>query len=152
MIRRLFPGLFLAVLVSGGCGHDFEPPDERERVEQASQIYSTALFDTVTWSSGRARELAGNEVYAARCRRCHGPLGRGESEYARQRGLTVPSLVEPGWPLASMDSVRKRVFVGHEGGMPIFGVAGITPREIDSSAYYLLNSLRPEVLGGRGVP
>jgi hypothetical protein len=46
-----------------------------------------------------------------------------------------------------MDSVRHRIFVGHAAGMPTWGVAGISPREIDGAAYYLLERLRPEVLG-----
>ena len=46
------------------------------------------------------------------------------------------------------DSVRRRVFVGHVAGMPTWGVAGITQREIDAVSFYVLESLRPEVLGG----
>ena len=37
-------------------------------------------------------------------------------------------------------------FVGHENGMPTYGVAGLTPREIDGAAYYVLAQLRPEIL------
>jgi hypothetical protein len=31
--------------------------------------------------------------------------------------------------------------------MPTWGVAGITPREIDAVAFYILERLRPEMLG-----
>lgn len=144
----------LAVLVaaSAACGHDLEPPDRGERTRQAERVYSSALFDTVTWPSDSIRALTGNETYAVECRRCHGPLGRGTTDYARERGLVVPSLVTPDWRLATMDSLRRTIFVGHEEGMPGFGVGGITPREIDGAAYYVLNTLRPEVLGGGGGP
>ena len=66
----------------------------------------------------------------------------------RERGLVIPSLVEPEWLYAaSLDSLRHVIFVGHEGGMPIFGVGGISLREIDGSAYYVVKTLRPDVLG-----
>lgn len=142
--------LLLAAALGAACGHDFEPPDRAERVDQAARLYSAALFDTVTWASDSARSLAGNEVYAATCRRCHGPLGQGGTDYARQRGLEVPSLVEPDWPVSRVDTLRRRIFVGHEEGMPTFGVAGISPREIDGAAFYLLYTLRPDVLGRGG--
>ena len=142
--------LLLALLVQAGCGHDFEPPDAGERTREAAAAYSPTLFDTITWESDSVRVLQGNEVYAARCRRCHGSLGEGDGRYASDRGIAVPSLVEAEWSRASMDSVRLRIFAGHESGMPTFGIAGITPREIDSSAFYVLSTLRPEVLEGPG--
>lgn len=81
------------------------------------------------------------------CRRCHGPLGRGDTEYARARGVEVPSLVEPDWPLAELDSVRRAIYVGHEAGMPTFGARDLDSREIDAAAAYVLLTLRPEILG-----
>ena len=148
MTLRLAVSTCAVALALSACGHEFEPPDRAERVAEAAAQYSTALFDSIAWADEEARTEEGNEVYAEKCRRCHGPLGRGETAYARERGLQVPSLVEPDWPIASMDSLRRVIYVGHEEGMPGWGVAGIAPREIDSSAYYILNSLRPELLGG----
>jgi mono/diheme cytochrome c family protein len=131
--------------------HHFEPPDRAARVRQAEMLYSSALFDTINWPTDSVRALDGNAVFAAKCRRCHGTLGRGVTDYAQARELKVPSLVEPGWPLAaSIDSVRHTVFTGHAQGMPTFGVAGITLREIDAASYYVLNRLRPDVLGAGG--
>jgi hypothetical protein len=76
-------------------------------------------------------------------------LGDGGTDYARQRNLDVPSLVEPDWEFRDdLEGTRRRVFVGHADGMPIWGVAGISPREIDAVSYYVLEVLRPEVLGG----
>jgi mono/diheme cytochrome c family protein len=127
--------------------HDFEPPDPALRVERAAAGYAPELFDTVQWADEATRRTEGNAVYAAECRRCHGVIGRGDTDYARSRGLTAPSLVEPDWPMADMDSVRRAVYVGHEAGMPSFGERNLGPREIDAAAAYVLNTLRPEVLG-----
>lgn len=148
--RRAAAVKLVAVALAAGCGkHEFEPPPREAQVAAADSIYSTVLFDTIAWDSAGARELEGNAVFAAECRKCHGPLGHGVTEYARQRGLDVPSLVEPGWKYAQrIDSVRHTIFVGHTAGMPTWGVAGISPREIDAVAYYVLYRLRPDVLGG----
>ena len=89
----------------------------------------------------------GNAVYAAECRRCHGTLGSGETEYARERDLDVPSLVEAGWDLAELDTLRRVISIGHEIGMPVYGDGDLSPREIDGVVAYLLFDLRPEVLG-----
>ena len=148
MTRRALPGLALALLlVVTACGHEFEPPDRGERIRQAELAYSSSLFDSVTWAEEEDRDELGNEIYAEKCRKCHGPMGRGETDYARERGLTIPSLVEPQWAYASLDSLHKTIYVGHEEGMPGYGDGGITAREIDAVSSYVLNVLRPEVIG-----
>lgn len=150
-MRGRIPLLLLAVAAAGACGHhDFEPPDRGERVREAAASYSPALFDTVTWGPGEDRAFQGNEVYIDKCRNCHGPMGRGQTPYAQERRLEVPSLVEPAWPMASVDSVRRAVYVGHEEGMPIYGAGGITLRQIDAVAVYVVDVLRPDVLGPGG--
>jgi hypothetical protein len=55
--------------------------------------------------------------------------------------------VEPQWALADLDTLRHVVFVGHE-GMPTFGDGGISAREVDGAAFYILHLLRPDVLPG----
>ena len=144
--RPALLGLVLA-LAAGGCSdHEFHPPDEEVRTAQADSLYSAATFDTLTWSSDSARIATGNLVFADECRRCHGPLGRGETDYARERDLDVPSLVREDWPYAgSVDSVRYAIFVGH-GEMPEWGVGRLTARQIDAVAAYLIRQLRPEML------
>jgi mono/diheme cytochrome c family protein len=142
----------LLVALLGACGeHRFEPPDREARVADADTAFNTVHFDTVAWESDSIRALQGNVVYSARCRQCHGSLGRGGTEYAAERNLPVPSLVDSSRELAdSFEEVRHRIFVGHASGMPTWGVAGISPREIDAAAYYVVFQLRPEVLGGEG--
>ncbi len=141
----------LTVLGLVACKHEFEPPDRAERVAEAAERITPMLFDSIGWESEEQRLFEGNETYAAKCRRCHGTLGEGTTEYAQRRGLEVPSLVEPGWHWAdSLAAVRVLVFTGHEAGMPTWGVAGITAREIDASSYYLIAQLRPDVLGAEG--
>lgn len=134
------------VALVAACQQEFEPPDRAARVARADALFSTAAFDTVQWTDDGTRLTEGNLVYVEECRRCHGTLGRGETDYARQRDLVVPSLVEPDWPLANVDSLRRKIFIGHESGMPIFGDHDLTLRQIDAASVYILLTLRPEVL------
>lgn len=128
--------------------HEFEPPSTEERVANAEEIFSQDLFDTIIWESPEARSLSGNVVFASKCRKCHGTMGTGGTAYALERNLDVPSLVEEGWELdGDLEGARHRMFVGHAAGMPTWGVAGISLREIDAVAHYVLDVLRPEVLG-----
>jgi len=146
--------LLLAALALTACkGTEFEPPSREGQVEDAAATYSPALFDTVAWQGDEARMEEGNLVYAAECRECHGPLGRGGTDYARERDLDVPSLVDPAWEHGTdLEAVRRQIYVGHPEGMPTWGVSDISPREIDAVAYYLLFGLRPEVLGDGSGP
>jgi mono/diheme cytochrome c family protein len=139
--------LLIGLVFIGGCGdHKFDPPDPAVRVERAEAAFSTAMFDTISWGSDDAELTEGNTIYAEQCRRCHGPLGLGATDYALERNLRVPSLVAPNWPLAQPDSLRRRIFVGHASGMPVFGDGELTPRQIDAAAAYILRTLRPDVL------
>jgi mono/diheme cytochrome c family protein len=138
------------VVLLGACkGHEFEPPSREAQVAQADSLYSPALFDSISWPSDSARTFEGNNVFATYCRKCHGSAGEGGvTPYARGRGLEVPSLVRPDWEAGSdVEAVRRRIFDGHQAGMPTWGVAGISPREIDAVAHYIVDDLRPEVLG-----
>jgi mono/diheme cytochrome c family protein len=124
---------------------EYEPPDRGARVAEAEILYRTEFFDTIQWASREEQIRDGAVVYLTHCRRCHAPTGEGETEYAAQRGMEVPSLVRPDWPFGTdIDTVRRRIFAGHPAGMPTWGVAGITPREIDAVAGYVLYQLRVE--------
>ncbi|HUG01298.1 MAG TPA: c-type cytochrome [Longimicrobiales bacterium] len=145
---RLATAAIVAATLGACQEHEIETPSRAERVEEAEAIFDPAMFDTIAWADPELRIQQGNAVYAAECRRCHGTLGEGDTEYAREHGLDVPSLVKPDWEYAGDPAaVRRRIFIGHEAGMPTWGVAGITPREIDAVAAYVTEDLRPEVLG-----
>lgn len=136
-------------VVIAACGGDqkYEPPDREQRVAEASAAFDPGVFDTLSWTGDSARVVAGNRLYAAECRQCHGYLGSGDTEYARERGLDVPSLVEPDWRLAdSVSAVRRSIYEGHTAGMPSWGVGRLTPRQIDAVAFYVLEQLRPKVI------
>lgn len=146
-----FVAPWLGLLVVAACGGDyeFEPPDREAQVAEADSSFSQAVFDTVAWASEDTQAMEGNVVFSSKCRQCHGPLGQGNTEYASERSLAVPSLVAPEWEYADdLEGLRRRVFIGHPSGMPTWGVAGITPREIDAVAFYILERLRPDVLDG----
>lgn len=140
---KIWP-LMPAVLLLVGCEeHKFEPPDRAARVSEADSAFAEARFDTIQWSSDEERLRAGNLVYVEHCRRCHGSVGEGNTAYARDQGLDVPALVQPDWRLQNQpDSIRRRVYIGHVRGMPTYGIAGITPREIDAVTIYVLEQLR----------
>lgn len=146
-MKRL--GTLLVLMAAAGCGHEFEPPDRAERVAEAAAEYSPAIFDSISWPADSARAIAGSTVYAEKCRRCHGTMGEGGTEYAATRDLDVPTLVSEEWDHESIEELRRLVFVGHEEGMPGYGIAGITPRDIDASVFYVQYRLRPEVLNKR---
>lgn len=150
------PGFIVALAAAvavGACEQKyFPPPSKTAKLQQALALYSPSLFDTVKWANDSIRSFQGNVVYALKCRRCHGPVGEAGTQYAKDHNLRVPSLVKPDWRYESLDSLRKMVFTGHSGGMPIYGVAGISPREIDAVAYYVLYTLRPDVLGPQAKP
>ncbi|NJD19764.1 MAG: cytochrome c [Gemmatimonadetes bacterium] len=151
-MRRAFLGsvLGVAVVCAGACGHyEFEPPDREGKVREAAAAYTPAMFDSITWDAAETRSRRGNQLYVEHCRTCHGPLGQGGTDYAVQQGFEVASLVEPSWPLADPDSLHRVIFVGHADGMPVFGDHDLTPREIDAVTGYILDVLRPDVLGPR---
>ncbi len=148
----LMVGLLCMAGAAGCAKHEFEPPDRDQQVAAANEDFSVSLFDTITWTDDQQRGLEGNVVYSSYCRNCHGPLGRGGTEYAVNRDLEVPSIVEPNWRLsAARDSILHHIFVGHAAGMPTWGVAGISTREMDAVTFYVLEVLRPEVLGTDGT-
>lgn len=148
-LAALFGVAGLVTLLAACEEHEFHPPDRAERVAAAESLYSDTLFDEVQWASAAERRDAGNLVYADECRRCHGPFGHGDSEYARERGLAVPSLVRPARTAGNhVDSLRRAIFIGHPAGMPTWGIGHLSPRQIDAVAFYIASHLRPEMAAG----
>ena len=133
-----------ALVVMAACDkHEFHPPDRGAQAAGADSLLTAATFDTIRFASDSARSFEGNNVYAARCRDCHGFRGEGNTAYTREHNLNPPSLVREAWPYADIAILRNRIFTGH-GNMPTWGVAGITPREIDAVAFYVGEVLRKE--------
>ena len=153
-MRPTLAAVLAAAALAAGCqDHEFHPPDRAARVAAADSLYAPALFDSITWPSLDARLDAGNLVFADECRRCHGPMGQGGTEYARERDLRVPSLVRPDWAEgADVEALRRLIFVGHPAGMPTWGIGRLTPRQIDAAAFYIAEQLRPEMLLEGGGP
>jgi mono/diheme cytochrome c family protein len=137
--------LCVAASIAACEKHEFEPPSREAQVAQADSLFTPMLFDTIAWESDSLRTAIGNDVFAARCRRCHGYLGEGGPRVIREQEVQVPSLVEPDWEYGrDVDTLRRRIFTGHPDGMPTWGVAGLTVREIDAVAWYIRSVLRPE--------
>lgn len=147
-IARLRNCAIAFVVLLAACGkHEFHPPSQEQQVAQADSLYNPAVFDSIHWPSDAGRLLVGNEVYARKCDKCHGPLGKGGTDYARQQNLQVPSLVRSDWQFGNNpDTVRRRVFIGHTNGMPTWGVAELSAREVDAVTAYVIEQLRPDAL------
>ena len=147
---RITSALLGALILAGCEKHEFEPASREQRIAEAQTAFANTRFDTIAWTSEEARLIRGNEVFAESCRRCHGPLGKGDGDIARTQKLAVPSLVMADWRYGtSPDSVRRRVFMGHYPEMRTWGIAGLSQRDIDGVAHYIVNRLRPEVLQQR---
>jgi mono/diheme cytochrome c family protein len=141
--------LLACLFAAGACqDHKFEPPDREQKISQAEAQYALADFDSILWESDSARSINGNIVYSSTCRRCHGTLGEGGTEYARSRDLDVPSIIGTDWKYdEDVEAVRHQIFVGHATGMPTLGIASLTLREIDAVAWFTIHVLRPDALG-----
>lgn len=141
---RAWVGCGVVTLLVGCQEHEFHPPDQAAQVAAADSAYSPAMFDSIKWATDSARIEEGNEVYAARCDRCHGALGDASTDYAREQKLEVPSLVRADWPYQDHDAVRRRIFTGHPAGMPIWGMSSLSLREIDAATAYVVEVLRAQ--------
>ncbi len=140
--------LVLSTLVIAGsvaCGGETEA-DRLARLQEAradsvamaTELYDAGVFDTVSWERPEARVERGAVVWRASCEKCHGIEGRGDGELAQQLGLEVPSFLTADWAYADQaDSLRQRVFVGLEGGMPNWGLHGLGYRNIDAAVAYI---------------
>lgn len=146
-VRRVMIAGLIATLGAGCQKHEFPPPDREQRVLDAEAVFAEISFDSIAWESDSARVIEGNIVYASTCRRCHGTLGEGGTDYARNRNLDVPSIVGPARPpYDDVPGIRHSIFVGHMAGMPTFGISTLTFREIDAAAWYIVHVLRPDVI------
>jgi mono/diheme cytochrome c family protein len=135
-----------------------ETPEERRASLQAARAdsvllaeaeYDISVFDTIVWPSPEGRLERGGVVWRFSCEKCHGTRGRGDGELAKETKLEMPSVVASNWEYAGdVDGVRHRVFVGHEGAMPNWGLHGLKYRDVDAVAYHILVTMRRDSLKG----
>ncbi len=110
----------------------------------AESQFDASVFDTLTWVNPEARLERGGVVWRASCQKCHGRNGDGAGDMAQQSQLTVPSFLAADWPYAGdLAAIRHRVFVGHEGAMPNWGLHGLKYRDIDAVAGYIVETMAP---------
>lgn len=144
MNRKLIPA---AVVLLAACGSEPDvdvDPEARLRsaradsVRMAEAIYDASTFDTIQWESEEALLSRGRTVWTYSCQKCHGTDGRGRGEYAVQSALEPPDLGAPDWShRGDVAAIRHRIFVGHEGAMPNWGLHGLKYRDIDAVATYI---------------
>lgn len=145
-----------AALFGAACGGGESAADreaatrgaEADSVKMAESLYDPAVFDTIKWESEAARLERGQTVWRFSCQKCHGPDGRGGGEFAQQAHLDVPSFRIPDWAYDDdMPAIRHRIFVGHEGAMPNWGLHGLKYRDIDAAAAYINEVVRGHATG-----
>lgn len=156
-LRGWICAVALGFVAAAGCGEATEEagmiegeaaaePDTAEALRQAradsvavaEDLYDEAAFDSIAWSSDTERFMRGEDVWNFSCGDCHGWEGRGDGPVATRHGYDVPDFTSAGRGYAAdLDSLRHRVFVGHETEMPSWGLYGLTPRDIDAVAYYI---------------
>ncbi len=116
-----------------------------DSMEMADSLYDPSAYDTLTWESPEARLERGGVVWRASCSRCHGSEGEGGGPMAEQMGIEVPSFMTPDWEYAGdIEAIRHRIFVGHEGMMPNWGLHGLKYRDVDAVAAFIDDEIGTE--------
>ena len=133
--------LLLVPLLFASCADDTADRPPLETVEAAA--FTPALFDSVTWEDDRAALDRGATVYAYSCAKCHGDSGRGDGGYVLDgRLLRPPSFLADDWRFASdLPGLRQAILEGNDKGMPHWGRAGLSPRDMDAVARYITRRL-----------
>ncbi len=117
---------------------------QKDSVMMAESQFDASVFDTLTWASPQARLERGGVVWRSSCQKCHGRNGDGMGEMAQQSELSVPTFLTSDWPYAGdVARIRHRIFVGHEGAMPNWGLHGLKYRDIDAAAGYIVETMAP---------
>ena len=113
----------------------------------AEKIYDATAFDSINWETAADRLSRGRVVWQFSCQKCHGAHGLGNGEAAEEWQIEMPVIVEEDWQYAGdVEGIHHRIFVGHEAGMPNWGLHGLKYRDIDAVTAYILTGLRGEEL------
>lgn len=142
---RALPLVLLTLLVaacSGDAGIDSADRLDPDALVQAT-FFDTALFDSISWSDPREARRRGATVYAYSCAKCHGTNGAGDGGHRIQgRLVRPPSFLDVDWRFAEDPAgLRAAIHGGSEGRMPHWGRAGLTARDIDAVADYIVADL-----------
>jgi mono/diheme cytochrome c family protein len=137
-----FP-LLLLVLVVAGCGGDgADESAGADEVESAAMV-DPATFDTLSWDSPAEALDRGDTVYQYSCAKCHGGSGTGKAGYVLNgRVLRPPSFKAEDWRFGQdLERLREYIYEGNDKGMPHWGAAGLSARDIDAVARYIQRRL-----------
>ena len=139
----------LVIGVTFACtgGEEGETATEEPAVDSvamAAEVYDPTVFDTLSWESSEATVERGGVVFSYSCARCHGAQGYGDAGFVTQGDtLKPPSFHQSEWRFADdPEGLREMVFTGGEGGMPHWGLEGLSYRDVDAVTTYILERLR----------
>lgn len=148
VIMRCFAMFLAALFLTVGCGGG-EPPAEEasagpDSTALAQAAYDPTMFDTISWESQEEAVERGQVVYRFSCLKCHGERGVGDAGFVRDGDtLQPPSFREADWPYAGDKAgIHEQVFVGTAEFMPHWGLVGLSPRDVDAVAIYIMEELR----------
>jgi len=137
----------------GACGGEAPPPPAEEppptltradSAEMAVAAFDSTVYDTIQWQTEDAAIERGGLVYRVSCLACHGEGGLGDRGFIFQGDtLRPPSFVAPTWQYANdLPALRRRIYTGSILGMPYWGLVGMTNKDVDAVARYILGALR----------
>ena len=151
---RRTPITLVALAWLGACGGEPPPPPAAEEappamtradsVEMAVERFDSTVFDTIQWQSEDAAAERGGLVYRVSCTACHGEGGSGGRGFIVQNDtLKPPPFTDAGWAYANDPmNLRRRIFTGAILGMPYWGLVGMSYKDVDAVARYILGVLR----------
>lgn len=94
----------------------------------------TGTRENIHEAYGAPEPGAGNELFAAKCARCHGADGKGDT--VTGRSLDAPDFTDESWKGRHSTAEMTSVVVKGQKGMPAFGTK-LTRRQISSLVAYV---------------
>ena len=146
MRRAIVLLLSLSVIGIWACDSDRAPQLPGGAVAGvAPPPFDAMAFEGITWASQAETLEHGQAVFEANCQKCHGVTGAGEGGYIfGGQSLQPPSWIVADWRLADDPvALRSYIYSGSVGGMPYWGLTGVSYRDIDAVADYIVYVLRP---------